>query len=136
MNTIKRKTAIESAKDKAKRTQELVLVMLEWDSDDHFVFVVDKASEYLKKQCGPDVIGQQRLMGQPEFWTWWKNHWSRRDADFIDQCLGETNLENLNAYYRHIHSSDRLQTIRPHKSMLQKSFAKLTKPAAEREVVK
>jgi hypothetical protein len=136
MQTIKRKTAAEAAKEKAQRTHELVLAMIEWSENEHFEFVVDKAADYLQKQCGPDVIGQERLLAQPEFWMWWKNHWNRRDADFVEQCLGETNLKDLRAYYKHIHSSDRLQSIRPHRSMLQKSFAKVVLPVLEREVAR
>src|SRR6185437_4175861 len=136
MNTIKRKTAAEVAKIKAKRTQELVLAMLEWSNDNHFEFVIDKAQEYLAKQLSPDETGKRRLMAQPEFWTWWRNHWSRRDADFVEQCLGETDIDNLRAYYRHIHSYDRLQTIRPHKCLLQRSFAKAMQPVLDKEVIR
>jgi hypothetical protein len=128
MNLIKRKTAAEAAKLKAKRNHELVLAMLEMNESEHFVLVVDKASDYLTKQLGPDEKGRERLLGAPEFWAWWRNHWARRDAQFIDECVGshDDSIADLRAYYKHIHSSDRLQTIRPHKRMMDKSFVKAT----------
>jgi hypothetical protein len=138
MIAIKRKTAVEAARLKAKRTHELVIVMLEMDETEHFEFMVDKAVDYLKKQCGPDHAGQQRLLGQDEFWAWWKNHWSRRDAQFMDEALASesNNLDDLKAYYNYVHSSDRLQSIRPHKRTMDKSFTKHVQPIIDREGIK
>lgn len=135
---VKRKSAVEAARLKAKRTHELVLVMLELTEAEHFEFMVDKAIEYLKKQCGPDVIGQQRLLEQSEFWAWWKNHWNRRDEQFLDEVLVTENnrIVDLRAYYDYVHGTDRLQSIRPHKRLMDKSWAKQVQPILEREVVK
>jgi hypothetical protein len=131
---IKRKTAVDTAKQRAKRNKELILAITELDEQEIFVLMVDTASDYLEKQLGPDEQGRKLLLSASAFWAWWRNHWNRIDSQFIDDVVNHStdNTDDLKAYYKHLHSSGRMQRIRPHKTIMNQSFANAT----EKEVMK
>ena len=123
MKQLKKLSAIAAAKQKAERNHELVLVMLEWDEQTLQALFIDSALDYLSRQCGPDLEGIRRLREGDMFWPWFQNHWNKLDAAFIDDCLGEHDLNDVRAYYKYKHSGCNMR-FKPHKAMMTKSYAK------------
>ena len=109
------------AKSQAERTRELVIAALNWDELTYGNFVMEKAEEYLKRQCGSDAYGVQALMESRIFWAWWRNHWMQRDEVFLYEWAGNADVTDLRNEYNYIHSAVNLH-MRPNRVILEDSY--------------
>lgn len=122
MKALIKKSAALKAKSKAEHTRELVLALLEWDESQYGTFVMDKAWEYLKRQCGADAYGIDKLMQCGIFWKWWLNHWAQRDSEFL-ACWADCDTEEeVTDEYVLLHSAVNLH-VRPNKTIMEASYA-------------
>lgn len=121
---VTKKTEVQKAKDKMEQTRELIMAALEWDDLSYGNFVMCKAEDYLKRQCGHDAYGIQALMESPIFWKWWKNHWAQRDEVFLYEWANYSDLYDLRHEYAYIHCAANLH-IRPNRAILEDSYAKM-----------
>jgi hypothetical protein len=116
-----KKSEATKATEKAVNTRELILEMLEWDELTYGNFVMEKAEEYLNRQCGPDAYGLQALMESPIFWKWWKNHWMQRDEIFMYEWASFNGVQFLRDEYEFVHCAANLH-IRPNRVILDDSY--------------
>ncbi len=123
MKLLKKPTAAQAASLKALRNHELIKAMLDWDEATMHTLFIESALEYLDRQCGPDAEGIRLLREGNLFWPWFKNHWNRLDAAFIDECLGDDNLNDMRAYYKYKHTGSNMR-FKPHKKIMEQSFAR------------
>lgn len=128
MEVLIKKPSVKSesakAKSKAEHTRELIIASLNWDELTYGNFVMEKAEEYLKRQCGADAYGIQALMESSIFWKWWKNHWMQRDEAFLYEWACNSDIEDLCNEYAYIHSAANLHII-PNRVILESTYAKM-----------
>jgi hypothetical protein len=121
---VTKRTEVQKAKDKMEQNRELIMEMLGWDELTYGLFVMEKAEEYLKRQCGRDAYGIQALMESQIFWKWWKNHWMQRDEAFLYEWANYKDAKHLVNEYAVVHSAANLH-MRPNKVILEDSYAKM-----------
>lgn len=103
--------------------QEKIIRIMRWDEMQYSQFVYDTGLQYLELYIPTDRVGIDALSRSKIFWAWWRNHWSIRDADYLDiyKQFAPVNWELL---YRQEHSPETLTTcIFPNAVVLSDSYA-------------
>ncbi len=98
--------------------------MLHWDELQYATFIHETGLAYLRRYIPDDPYGAAILERSSIFWNWWKNHWTIRDQQFLDEMDMDSGHIVPRALYEIYHSSDTLaDTIFPNAVVLGNSYA-------------
>lgn len=106
--------------------------LLGWTELQYAEFVEAKAKEYLKNVLFADEAAINELLKGKLWWNWWKNHWNRRDEEFVTYS---------EIYHQHLLEFEyvRLNSIKggiyPHSRIMDETYAILM-DAINKEAVK
>lgn len=125
MKAVLRKTH-EERKKKVESVRTQLQSMLNWDDLQYCEFQMEMGMKYLDRIAGPGEIGVKELSQSKLYWNWWKNHWNRRDQEFLNDLVVTiaSGLEEIRQEYMYWHSPYNI-TVRPHKPIMEESFSKM-----------
>ncbi|MDO3641946.1 hypothetical protein [Mucilaginibacter sp. L3T2-6] len=101
-------------------TRAKVMQLLGWNDLQYGEFQMQQADAYIARQIGDDVWGVQQLKEAPAFWAWWRNHWHRRDEQFIGEVKNLTQPEMV-MLYEITHDAEAIEYT-PHFVVMQHAF--------------
>lgn len=79
-------TIIQKQNQKAISQKMRVCEMLNWDVEQYHMFQYETGINYLTLYIPNDPYGVDQLTRSRIFWAWWKNAWSQRDENFINNA--------------------------------------------------
>ena len=113
---------------KFRITQERVRKLTGMNEDEYINLIVDRGIDYLEQVLGCDQYGRDVLAGEDLFWSWWNNHWHRRDMRFLTLYKRSGHGRNARAVLKELydshHSLGRLE-VRPNRAILESGFNKM-----------
>lgn len=113
MNAIK--FIIEANKQQVRR-------LLGWSERRFSEFVAAKGIQYLKEVLFADDDAVLQLTKGDMFWQWWRNHWNKRDEEFL-LYAGEYVLDHRLIMYEELHTIT-LDKY-PHRPIMEQSYSLL-----------
>jgi len=84
--------------------------------------------DYLQSVVGADDWGLDHLKKTPIFWSWWINHWNKRDQEFLSFSNPSLSL------YHSMNAHEGFEFY-PHRIIMEQSYAILQKEILERTEV-
>ncbi len=85
--------------------QQAIMKLLQWDAAVYSSFMYNCGLNYLEKYIGPDEEAISMLTPKQQYWNWWKNLFTIRDAVFFDEYEHEEiSLDDLRSQYRELHN--------------------------------
>lgn len=112
-------THLEKVRQENASIRLQVLNVLGWDELAYGEFQEEAGLNYLTHTYGPIPLIED-LPKHKAFWSWWVNHWVRRDREFLEMSglLFPNELEN---YYKSLHDPASFQ-FHPHSIILEDSW--------------
>ena len=102
-------------------TREKVMALLAWDALQLGNYQMQQAEAYLTTNIGADSYAVQQIRQSASFWAWWRNHWHRRDMDFVEE-VKHMDIAELRSYYHITHSVEAFNYT-PHRAIMEHIFA-------------
>lgn len=115
-NANKVKIQNQSIKDRVQH-------LLKWSDLKYGEFQADMGYRYLETEFGKGNELIDALIREKIFWSWWINHWSRRDQAFLNQYEG-TQRNDLDLAYQLRHNPQAV-VFKPQTTLLKHSYAKM-----------
>ncbi len=109
MQTLPKTKHVDAVKLEILNNQQLVQAVLNWEEQQYCDFQFEAGISYGKRITDGDTMGYDMLIRSRYFWQWWKNEWSKRDADFLDYYSSTANKSALHDQYMFQHNAHRLQ---------------------------
>lgn len=103
--------------------KERVQRVLGWDDLRFGEFQYSMGYRYLVAEFGTDCPMIEVLVKQRIFWSWWINHWVRRDEAFLHQFEG-TGRNDLDLAYKLRHNPEAV-IFKPQSTILRHSYAEM-----------
>ncbi len=97
--------------------------VLGWNDLQFGEFQYNMGHRYLVNEFGKDCPMIEVLLKQRIFWSWWINHWVRRDEAFLHQFEG-TNDNELDLVYKLRHNPQAV-IFKPQSIILKYSYAEM-----------
>lgn len=116
-------SAVKEIKTIQMVTRVKVMKMLNWDDLQYGKFQMDQAYAYLNYMMPDDAWGKSHLPQTASFWAWWRNHWHKRDAEFVDFAKGMPVHEAV-LFYEITHNAEAIEYT-PHSVILADAYAKM-----------
>jgi len=111
-----------------------VMKLLDWNDQQYANFQFESGYSYLKFWIGDDVWGFSELPLTASFWAWWRNHWHKRDMDFINEAKPMSIAERRRSY-SNIHNAETI-SFSPQKNIMEDAYAKMIYKITHEEEVK
>lgn len=113
---------IEAVRKDAACTKMLVQNLLGWDDLQYSEFQQEMGLAYLKHHFGEGAV-VDRIPEHREFWGWWKQHWTKREHEFLDlsSALFKHELED---YYRDMNDPTQM-AYNPHGIILDNTYERM-----------
>lgn len=116
------KKILETKRQESTRVRMLVQQILDWDDLKYNSFQEEMGLAYLAHHYG-DAPLVDRIPEHREFWGWWRQHWTRRELDFLDiQSLLFANEKE--EYYRDLHNPEQISHT-PHSIILDNTYERM-----------
>jgi|SRR5690242_8505564 len=106
-------------------TKQKIIEALEWNEQEYCDYQYETGLAYLEHYIPEDPQGIDMLSRSRIFWSWWKNHWAQRDAQFLSLYTEEFSHPKILAkVYRGFHDVYTLvNEIFPNATVLNESYA-------------
>lgn len=114
-------TFINQIRVQALSQKEQVMSALQWSDLQYAEYQEQMGYLYLKSEFGSDSLYVAELPYSPEFWAWWKNHWSKRDQLFLMDAY-KLDLSERLTLYSQLHNPYEFH-FRPHSKVLEKTYS-------------
>lgn len=109
------------------QTEQRILQLLKWTEDEYNDLVLETGIAYLKGMAPeyPQVVKQ--IASSRIFWNWWREHWQKRDEQFLEECeTWHTSLDKYRLVYRnHNDAAMLLSNVYLNSNVLHESYAAL-----------
>lgn len=112
-------------------TRWQVMKLLQWDDLQYGDFQMERAYAYIEHTIGHDVWGVKELKETASFWAWWRNHWHKRDMQFV-QDAKKLSIEERVLFYEITHDAEAIE-FTPHATIIADAFAKMIYKETHRE---
>lgn len=119
-------------KAEQQATAYQVMRLLDWNEQQYTNFQFEQAFEYLGFWIGEDVFGYKELPLTASYWAWWRNHWHRRDVEFIAQAQ-PMSINERRKLYNHINDPETIDYT-PHSAVMADAYAKMSYSVTHAEV--
>jgi len=103
-------------------TRQRVMQLLDWSELQYGEFQMQQAEAYIQFMIGDDARGANELKQTPSFWAWWRNHWHRRDAQFVNDIENLSQQETI-WFYEITHNAKTIEYT-PHSVVFAQALAK------------
>ena len=120
MKTLTNAAKVSRANQSVK---ERVQTVLGWSDLKYGEFQADMGYRYLVTEFGANNEMIDALIREKIFWSWWINHWVRRDQSFLSQYEG-TYRNDLDLVYQLRHNPEAV-VFKPQSTLLKHSYAKM-----------
>lgn len=120
-----KQTKTTAQKSMATTAMHQVCSILQMSQQQYANYQYKAGCNYLQHYIPNDPQGIDMLIESKLFWNWFKLHWSKRDAEFIQAANGLSQAEAV-ALFDDIHNPSILAAgIRPNSVVLGESYARL-----------
>lgn len=116
-------TQTQQIKQQHQTVKERIQRVLKWDDLQFGKFQYNMGHRYLVNEFGDDCPMIDVLLKQRIFWSWWINHWVRRDEAFLHQFEG-TGRNDLDLAYKLRHNPQAV-VFKPQSTILRYSYAEM-----------
>ena len=116
-------THTEKVKIENQSLKQRVQNVIGWDDLRFGNFQAAMGYRYLEEELEADVYVIDALIREKLFWSWWINHWNRRDEMFLQQFEG-TLKNDLDLAYRLRHNPSAV-VFKPQSTILRHSYARM-----------
>jgi hypothetical protein len=115
----------QAARIKAEQQQAKaqVMRMLNWNDQQFANFQFEMGFEYLKFWIGEDQFGFAELPQTASFWAWWRNHWHKRDLEFISRSA-TLSVNECRRFYRLFHDAEAIE-YQPNSVVMDDAYAQM-----------
>lgn len=79
-------TLIQKQQQKATTLKQRVCELLQWSEEEYANFQYEMGLQYLQVYVPGDPQGAEQLTHSKIYWNWWKNAWSARDEQFVNDA--------------------------------------------------
>ena len=76
-------THAQKVKQQAKSVKEQVQAVLGWSHEQYCEFQFKMGYRYLNLETEGNYTETQKMAENRLFWSWWMNHWTKRDKEFV-----------------------------------------------------
>ena len=90
---------VETRRQAAVTIQQRILERLEWGELYYCQFKYQRGLQYLHCLLAEDDASIDTLERDRIFWSWWRNHWTLRDEEFLAEIAGMQNVANIRRIY-------------------------------------
>lgn len=94
--------------------------LLKWDDLQYAIFQENQGRAYLQSLFGAGIPLVDDLPNHKAFWSWWVNHWNKRDREFLEMS-GLLFPQELESYYQELNSPDSV-VFYPHSAILEATY--------------
>lgn len=115
-------THIQKVKVENQTIKQRVMQLLKWDDLQYGEFQASMGYIYLQAEI-EDSQMIQVLIEQKSYWSWWINHWVKRDRIFLENHPRHRG-EITEKAYKLAHNPNAV-TFRLHKTILRHSYAEM-----------
>ena len=126
-------THIEQVRRENAAIKMQVQNLLKWDDLRYALFQESQGKAYLQSVFGAGVPLVDDLPNHRAFWSWWVNHWNKRDREFLEMS-GLLFPHELEAYYQELHTPNSV-AFYPHSAVLEDTYEAMVHKLVK-EVVK
>ena len=113
---------VQEIKSIQQFTRDKVMRLIGWDNLQYGQFQMAQAEAYLDYHIGADVDGVQMIRESAQFWAWWRNHWHKRDMQFVEEVKDMDEAERV-LFYEITHDAEAIE-FTPHSAIMHHTFAK------------
>lgn len=106
-------------------TRQKVMQLLDWNDLQYGYFQMEQAYAYLNHMIPGDAWGKNELPQTASFWAWWRNHWHKRDMQFVDDAK-KMDVRKRVLFYEITHNAEAIEYT-PHSVILNDAYAKMIK---------
>lgn len=111
-NITKSHTHLAKVRAQDKNQQKLIMDLLGWNEMSWCQNQYDKGLEYLSCEVDGDQMGFDLLVKSRAFWSYWKNEWAKRDANFIHDLFDADDFDYITSEYQFIHSYEGIRATK------------------------
>lgn len=126
-------THIEKIRRENAVTKMQVQNLLKWDDLRYGLFQEEQGKAYLQSIFGQGIPLVDDLPNHRTFWSWWVNHWNKRDREFLEMS-GLLFPHELETYYQELNTPNSV-TFYPHSAILEETYEAMVHKLVK-EVVK
>jgi len=126
-------SAIKEVKNLQAATRQRVLDLLNWNDLQYGTFQMEQAYGYLNHIIPDDAWGKNHLPHTATFWAWWRNHWYKRDVQFLEYAEG-LSAKKAVLFYEVTHTPEAIE-FTPHSVILEDAYAKMVYEVTHKESV-
>jgi len=98
---MKTATHIKTIQLENKTVKERIQCILGWTDLQYAEYQEEMGYRYLVNEFGTDCIMAQQLVYQKVFWSWWINHWMKRDIAFLEAYKKNPSITEVVYRLRH-----------------------------------
>ena len=103
-----------------------IMQLLCWTELEYAQFQYESGLKYLRTYIPGDEAGIYALERSRIFWSWWKNHWAQRDAQYVANINEANSVARMREYYIWFNDPEYLiKTIYPNAIVLHDSYARM-----------
>lgn len=113
-------------------TTNQVMSLLNWNDQQYTQFQFEQGFEYLKFWIGEDVFGYKELPLTASYWAWWRNHWHKRDLEFIAKAQ-PMSINERRKLYHHINNPETIEYT-PQSAVMADAYAQMVYTVTHAEV--
>lgn len=95
--------------------------VLGWNDEQFANYQMQCGYDYLRSTFGPDLPFLDEVVKCKAFWGWWKNHWTRRDEEFL-MMAGLLRRHEAEEYYKLMHEPGGIG-FTPHAEIMEETYA-------------
>jgi len=118
-----KKTHIESVRQRNASVRMQVLNVLGWDEMKYAQLQEQSGRDWVADRMGSDTYMSDEILKHRAYWAWWRMHWARRDAEFLDMA-GMLFSKELESYYRELHTPNAIGYF-PHSPILDATYGEM-----------
>lgn len=116
-------THIKKVQHQNQSVKERVQQLLGWSDFQYADFQASMGYSYLETELEMDKTTIDCLIRKKVFWSWWINHWVKRDIVFLEQFeCGRKDI--LQSIYR-VRHNPRAIMFKPQSTILRQSYAEM-----------
>jgi hypothetical protein len=116
-------THIEKVRRENAAVRTQVMNLLGWDEMRYAEYQEQMGRAYLRDMFGEGTPLVDDIPNHRAYWSWWKQHWGRRDREFMEMS-GMLFPHEMEPYYLDLHSPEGM-AFRPHAAVLDDTYREM-----------
>ena len=121
---MKTMTNAATVRQENQSVKQRIQQLLGWDDLKYAEYQQAMGYQYLETELGVDAQLMHALVKEKIYWSWWINHWIKRDIVFLEQFEAYRAFHLTDELYRIRHNPKTVQ-FKPQNTVMRHSYAKM-----------